>query len=168
MEISITDAEIQEILKKYPLGTIHSPVDERDYLYESVCVAEQEIPNSFALDYSYPILNQGNVGSCVAHSIAEMKSYIDSVENNNMYSVGFIYANRKESDSQSVGMNPRQALLNLISDGDCLYSDFPINEEYPSILTTLDQYGKDKLLLKANQHKSMHLLNWKLHKLKNI
>ena len=150
----------------YPCGAINSPIDERDYLYNPVCANQKELPSSFSLDYNYHILNQGSVGSCVAHSLSEMKSYIDSVENNNMYSVGFIYANRKNGDISGSGMIPRQALSNLVSDGDCYNSDFPINEEYPSILKTLDTYGKDQLFEKASKHKSKAFAKLEIEQIK--
>lgn len=143
-----------EIFNKYFLGCIGSPIDERDFLYEPTCASQQELPSSFSLDYNYPVLNQGQIGSCVAHGIAETKSYIDAVDISNMYSVGFIYSNRKDGDFSGSGMIPRQALSNLVSDGVCFNNDFPINEEYPSILNTLDKYGKEQLFKKANKHKS--------------
>ena len=154
MDNKLTDNEVQEMLKQFPLGVLNSPTDERDYLYEPTCASQEELPSSFSLDYNYPILNQGVVGSCVGHGIAETKSYIDAVDLSNMYSVGFIYSNRKDGDFSGSGMIPRQALSNLVSDGVCFNNDFPINEEYPSILNTLDKYGKEQLFKKANKHKS--------------
>lgn len=154
MDNKLTDIEVQELIKQYPIGVLDSPIDERDYLYEPTCATQQELPSSFSLDYNYPILNQGQIGSCVAHSIAEMKSYINAVDNTNIYSVGFIYANRKEDDFSGNGLIPRQALSNIVLDGDCLNSDFPINEEYPSILSTLDRYNKEQLFEKASKHRS--------------
>ena len=154
MMSQLTDNEVQEMLKQFPLGVLNSPTDERDYLYEPSCASQQELPSSFSLDYNYPILNQGVVGSCVGHGIVETKSYIDAVDRTNMYSVGFIYANRKENDFSGSGMIPRQALSNLVSDGVCFNNDFPINEEYPSILNTFNKYGREQLFKKASEHKS--------------
>ena len=159
------DDMMDEIIN-YPLGVIDSPIDERDYLYNPVCASQQELPKSFSLDYNYPILNQGSVGSCVAHSLSEMKSYIDTVEKANMYSVGFIYANRKNGDFVGSGLIPRQALSNLVTDGDCLNNDFPINEEYPSILNTLDKYGKEQLFEKASKHKSKAFAKLEIEQIK--
>lgn len=143
-----------EDLIYYSSGVIDSPKDERDFIYNPACANQQELPKSFCIDYKYPILNQGQIGSCVAHSLSELKSYIDSVDKDNMYSIGFIYSNRKEDDFVGHGMIPRQALSNLVSNGDCFHNDFPINEEYPSILNTLDKYGRDQLFKKASDHKS--------------
>ena len=80
---------------KFILGAIESPVDLRDYDYSMLASAtDVEIPENFELDYDIPVQNQGNVGSCVAHALMEMKSYID----NDMYSIGFIYGNRNDKD----------------------------------------------------------------------
>jgi len=155
-----------EGLTKYPLGAIDSPIDERDYLYEPTCANQQELPKSFYLDYNYPILNQGKIGSCVAHSVDEIKSYVDGVDISCMYSVGFIYANRKDGDFTGSGMIPRQALSNLVSDGVCLNNDFPVNEEYPSILNTLDKYGKEQLFEKASKHKSKAFAKLEIEQIK--
>ena len=86
---------------KFILGAIESPVDLRDYDYSMLAGAtDVEMPESFELDYDIPIQNQGNVGSCVAHALMEMKSYID----NDMYSIGFIYGNRNDDDYQGNGV----------------------------------------------------------------
>ncbi|KQB77073.1 hypothetical protein AK964_18850 [Clostridium butyricum] len=97
---------------KFILGAIDSPVDLRDYDYSMVsCTStETEIPDKYILDYDYSILNQGNIGSCVAHALSCMKSYIDGTNTDNMYSVGFIYANRQEDDFKGTGMITREAL----------------------------------------------------------
>ena len=142
---------------KFVLGAIESPVDLRDYDYSMIsCSGDKvDIPKEFILDYDYPILNQGLIGSCVAHALSCMKSYIDGVSINNMYSVGFLYANRQEDDWQGTGMVVREALKNLVKYGDCYKYSFPINQEYPDILETLDKYDKIKLIDEADDHKSL-------------
>lgn len=143
--------------EEFILGAIESPTDLRDYDYSMIsCSTDKiELPKEYVLDYTYPILNQGNIGSCVAHSLSCMKSYIDGTNTDNMYSIGFIYANRQEDDWQGKGLVVRQALKNLVNYGDCRKVSFPINEEYPDILNELDKYGKDKLLSEAQDHKSL-------------
>ncbi len=153
---------------KFILGAIDSPVDLRDYDYSMVsCSSDNiDIPKEFILDYDYPILNQGTVGSCVAHALSCMKSYIDGTNTDNMYSVGFIYANRQEDDFQGTGMITREALKNLVKYGDCTKKFFPVNEEYPSILNTLEKYGKDKLLDEADDHKSLSYIRLDIENIK--
>ena len=113
---------------RFVLGAIESPTDLRDYDYSMLSGAtDTEIPESFELDYDIPVQNQGNVGSCVAHALMEMKSYID----NSMYSVGFIYGNRKEDDWQGHGLVIREALKNIVKFGDCKKESFDVNMESP-------------------------------------
>lgn len=153
---------------KFILGAIESPVDLRDYDYKMVSCSSTEtnIPDNYILDYDYPILNQGTVGSCVAHALSCMKSYIDGTSTDSMYSVGFIYANRQENDFQGTGMITREAFKNLIKYGDCTKKSFPVNEEYPSIVTTLEKYGKDKLLDEADDHKSLSYIRLDIENIK--
>lgn len=141
----------------FKLGAIESPLDLRDYDYSMITCSSKniDIPKDFILDYDYPILNQGLVGSCVAHTLSCMKSYIDGVNTDKMYSVGFIYGNREEDDWQGTGMITREALKNLVKYGDCIKTSFPINEEYPDIVNTLNKYNKQKLLDEAHPHKSL-------------
>ena len=153
---------------KFVLGAIESPVDLRDYDYSMIsCSGDKvDIPKEFILDYDYPILNQGLIGSCVAHSLSCMKSYIDGVNKDNMYSVGFIYANRQEDDFQGTGMITREALKNLVKYGDCKKTSFPINEEYPAIVETLNKYGKQKLLDEADDYKSLAYISLEIENIK--
>ena len=127
----------------FGLGAIDSPKDLRDYDYSMLNNSEEEIeiPESFKLDYDIPIQNQGQVGSCVAHSLMEMKSYID----NSMYSIGYIYGNRKESDWQGHDMVVRKALGNLVKFGDCKKENCDFNIEYPLIKEKIKEIGIDKL-----------------------
>ncbi len=137
----------------FGLGAIDSPKDLRDYDYSMLNNIEKEIkiPESFKLDYDIPIQNQGQVGSCVAHALMEMKSYID----NDMYSIGFIYGNRKEEDWQGHGLIIREALKNIVEFGDCRKDSFDFNIEYPLIKEKLKEIGIDKLLTEASQFKSL-------------
>lgn len=153
---------------KFILGAIDSPVDLRDYDYSMIsCSGDKvDIPKEFILDYDYPILNQGLIGSCVAHALSCMKSYIDGVNKDNMYSVGFIYANRQEDDFQGTGMITREALKNLVKYGDCRKSSFPVNEEYPAIVETLNKYGKEKLLDEADDYKSLAYISLEIENIK--
>ena len=153
---------------KFVLGAIDSPVDLRDYDYSMIsCSGDKvDIPKEFILDYDYPILNQGLIGSCVAHALSCMKSYIDGVNKDNMYSVGFIYANRQEDDFQGTGMITREALKNLVKYGDCKKSSFPVNEEYPAIVDTLNKYGKQKLLDEADDYKSLAYISLEIENIK--
>ena len=143
---------------KFILGAIESPVDLRDYDYSMLAGAtDVDIPEKFELDYDIPIQNQGKVNSCVAFSLSEMKSYID----NDMYSIGFIYANRNDDDHQGSGLVPREALKHLVKDGDCFKESFNFNIEYPTIKNKMIEVGIDKLLIEASEHKSLAYISLK-------
>ena len=148
----------------FGLGAIDSPKDLRDYDYSMLNNIEEEIeiPESFKLDYDIPIQNQGQVGSCVAHALMEMKSYID----NDMYSIGFIYGNRKENDWQGHGMIIREALKNIVEFGDCKKNSFDFNIEYPLIKEKIKEIGIDKLLTEASQFKSLAYISLTKHDIK--
>jgi hypothetical protein len=139
----------------YKIGCHGSPIDERDVYYSDIVCADSSnvtIPKSFEIKYKFSPKNQGDVNSCVAHVLSEYEEIVKSA--NEYFSVGFIYGNRKESDYQGSGMVLREALNHLITEGNVLNKDFPINEEYPSIIKTIDTYGKSTLLSKASENKS--------------
>ena len=138
---------------EFILGAIESPTDLRDYDYSMITGSSEEIeiPEKFELDYDIPVQNQGNVGSCVAHALMEMKSYID----NDMYSIGFIYGNRNDNDFQGSGLIAREALKHLVKEGDCFKESFDYNIEYPEIRNKMSEIGIDKLYAEASQFKSL-------------
>lgn len=142
---------------EFILGSIDTPSDPRDYRFEDLTMStDSELPNEYCLDWSvYQILNQGNIGSCKAHALSMIKTYIDGNIFDDRYSVGWIYGNRYDTDWQGTGLISRETLKHLVNDGLCTNNDFPINEEYPSIVNTINSYGKDNLMSKANNHKSL-------------
>ena len=119
-------------------GVIPSDEDKRDYTPDMVAAAAVPIPEEYEAP-SIAILNQGNVGSCVAHSCAEamMLQEETTLLSHRNYSRGYIYANRRPTDYQGSGMQMRQALKQLNKCGDVLYEDFPFNMEYPAIKTLM-------------------------------
>ena len=148
----------------FGLGAIDSPADLRDYDYSMVTGSSEEIeiPEKFELDYDIPIQNQGNVGSCVAHALMEMKSYID----NDMYSIGFIYGNRNDNDHQGSGLIAREALKHLVKEGDCFKESFDYNIEYPEIRNKMSEIGIDKLYAEASQFKSLAYIRLSVDEIK--
>jgi hypothetical protein len=139
-------------IQNYKLNCYGSPIDERDVYYSDIaCISDSiTIPDSFNLQYQFGPKNQGTISSCVAHSISECEELIKATTE--LFSVGFIYANRSYSDFQGEGMVIREALDHLIKEGNVFNKDFPINEEYPAILETLEKYGKENLLAKAAEN----------------
>jgi C1A family cysteine protease len=145
------DAKIFE--KYFVDGCMPSPPDSRDYTRESVCLTAQPIPETY-LSTGMKVLNQGSVGSCVAHACATALGYGEKLGGNapHDYSRGFIYGNRRVTDHQGEGMYLRQALKQLNHCGDCEYVDFPYNEVYPKVKARIEA-DKENLLAKAEPYK---------------
>ena len=144
----------KKIFEKYFVdGCMPSPPDSRDYTRESVCLASQPIPETY-LSTGMKVLNQGSVGSCVAHACATALGYGEKLGGSapHDYSRGFIYGNRRDTDHQGEGMYLRQALKQLNHCGDCEYVDFPYNEAYPKVKARIEA-DKENLLAKAAPHK---------------
>lgn len=143
----------KQIFEQQKFTSLLSPKDDRDFNLEKVSKLIVEFPEEYESKQT-EILNQGQVGSCVAHSCAStmMTCEEHSVEKHNNYSRGYIYANRRDTDYQGEGMYPRQALKQLNKCGDVLYDDFPYNIEYPEIKQKLKGI-EDELAEKASEHK---------------
>lgn len=139
--------------KQFIDGCMPSPLDVRDYTPTTVCLTEQPIPSTY-LTSGMKVLNQGSIGSCVAHACATAMGYgeLKSKQPAHDYSRGFIYGNRRATDYQGEGMYVRQALKQLNHCGDCEYTDFPYNETYPRVKARIDA-DKDSLLAKAAPYK---------------
>lgn len=99
-------------------GALPSPPDLRDYKAKDH-VAMGSRPTEYMPQELAPVLNQGIVPSCVAHSLALIKTYQEHRERGIMqqYSTDFIYWNRKPGQYQGQGMIIREALSNLVTDG---------------------------------------------------
>lgn len=139
---------MKNINEEHAFGAILSNYDERDYIandYITLGVKPKNyIPKNLA-----PVLNQGNVGSCVAHSISTMVWYQENLEklSETEYSHDFIYHNRKNTDHQSHGMIVREACANYCESGIANLIDLPTNTEYPNTNTkVLVESLKDKAL----------------------
>jgi C1A family cysteine protease len=144
--------------RKYKLDYVASPDDPKDYTVAMVLGRRPLIPQ-FPKEFSIPFLSfgkikdQGEVGSCVAHSLSycrEMQEYKQSGLFKE-FSVGFIYANRDDRYTGE-GMVARYALDSLRKDGDVLLPDFPYNKTYPEVKALLDA-NKASLISKAAPYK---------------
>lgn len=154
-----------KIFKKYKFDEVkESPIDVRDYTLEqafSKKVAcfnlentdtvelKEEFPDEYESE-KLPILNQGNVGSCVAHALASALTAGEKANDfkDHDYSRGYIYGNRSSKDYKGDGMYIRQALKQLNKCGDVLYVDFPYNKKYSEIIKLIE-IRKDELAKKA-------------------
>lgn len=131
-----------------------SPYDSRDYRAKEY-VAAGTRPLSFSED-DVPVLNQGQVGSCVANALATLSFILERRKKyfilekffsktfdkitikifvqrmSKMYSTDFIFHNRLSSDYQGEGMYVRQALSQLCKCGVCEFDLLPTNTPYPN------------------------------------
>lgn len=124
--------------KYLPLGALDPKVDLRDYTYEPEIAMAAELPEEFEL-WTPDIKNQGVVGSCVAHTAAEIEEYFNHIENkpNKELSVGYIYGCRYNYKGE--GMYLRDALKTLKNRGVVEKYEFPYNKEVPVIITLFEE-----------------------------
>ena len=129
------------------LGALPFKVDVRDYKLSAK--EEIEFPETFELE-APKVKSQGAVGSCVAHSIAEVNEYFNKMQekNDKAMSTGFIYGNRRNSIIKSSGMFVREALRNTCKYGNVYKDDFKENVEVPEAID-LFEARFDKLKDKA-------------------
>lgn len=104
---------------KFPLGAKPSPPDERDFPITKLTPIKYTFPEEFILPYNHEIKNQGQINSCVAHSLAYCREIVEEQQSGTFkkVSAGFIYGNRADSDYQGEGWHPREALSHLLEDG---------------------------------------------------
>jgi len=141
-------------------GAKKSPVDVRDYTLERPVTAPL-YPKEFILQMR-EIKNQGTVGSCVAHSLAEVAEYhnFKQLQNDDKMSVGFIYGDRRNSTNKGSGMYTREALSNMRKYGTTKYEDFPYNKETPEIISLFnDNYDELKDKAYPNRFSTYFKLN---------
>jgi hypothetical protein len=95
------------------------------------------------LEYTQEVLNisnQGQVNSCVAHSLASGRAFTEYKQTgqNKIFSKSFIYANRQATDWQNSGMYTEQAMTNLIANGDIQENQWIADEEYLTLKPKFD------------------------------
>lgn len=131
-------------------GALAPKVDVRDY---KVAASPATYPAKFEITILPPVKNQQVVGSCVAHTAAEILEHFNEVETGSFkpLSTDFIYGmqgiemGRKES-----GMYLRDACKIVTKYGDCLQTTIPTNTEQPKCsdnlqnILTSDIYNEAK------------------------
>lgn len=132
------------------LGALFSAKDIRDYRLATVA---SDFPKEFELPMP-EVKNQGNVGSCVAHSLAIVIEFYNKKQHNQdiPMSVGYIYGNRVSSSHKDSGMITRDAIKDVCLEGDVTYDLFPVNQEVPGILELVKQ-NKEELAPKAEPYR---------------
>lgn len=118
---------------KYKLGVIPSPQDTRDYKVSMFYGTPPKQPDFYQIAHLPRIYDQGEVGQCVAFSLAAIKESHEWLEriSQQRYATSFIYGNRGQFDYQGEGMIPRQAMARLVQSGVPEWSEMPWVKEYP-------------------------------------
>lgn len=134
------------------MGTIKSPIDERDFTADKFLI-EQELPKSYTAP-STSVRCQWLSGQCVCYACIQAVSQQEKLKANlyNTYSPGLLYANREENDYKGEGWYIRKALKQLYKYGTCLETEFPFPESYEKERVKFEA-DKDNLLAKAAEHK---------------
>ena len=130
----------------YSLGVIPSKQDPRDYRVAAFVPVGDTFPTEYIVPYVPKIYDQGQYGMCVAFSCAAIKESQEYAERNiqKRYSPGFIYGNRKAGDYTGEGMEPREALKNLVTDGVPEYARFSTVGTYYECYSNI-QIVKDQI-----------------------
>jgi len=156
--------------RQIPLNAKPSSEDVRDYHISRLVAPVNVFPEEFTIPYNHNILDQGQVGSCVAHSVdGYCKSTIEEKQSGvyKLFSSGFRYGMRDTDDHQGEGMEPREALDSSIKYGSVPYVNFPYNESYPLVKNRIDQYKEEFLKIAEPYKNSAYCRLWNDSDIKN-
>ena len=153
--------------EKYKIcGALPSPKDDRDYPINMLIAKAPKLPHYFRTNVGQPILDQGNVGCCVAETLVTIKWIQEHMQNNteDRYSAMMIYGNRDiTKDYVGSGMHPREALKHLKDTGVCKEEYYDGLFEYEE---AINKYYSNKTSLDAHAYpyriSSYYRLNSKL------
>lgn len=134
-------------ISQFGTGCIESNYDARDYVLSEIALAVT-LPDQFEVEHSY-IKNQGNVGSCVAHSICEVLEAANL--NQEQYSTNWVYGYRPEGYYVGPGMMTRQACQTVIEKGYIPYEEFSGNTEMNAVMNKVNQNLDDLLSIAAER-----------------
>ena len=131
---------------KLTLNIKKSPVDERDFVAETIHSAEGELPSTLDLrEDLQPIRNQGVQGTCAAQTSACMKEWQEKQDFgfDEHMSPQFIYNNRKNQDS--AGMYSRDVMKILNKIGSVSETSYPYNT-FDTISDELKEQGRKHVI----------------------
>ena len=125
-------------MQKQYTGALKSPKDLRDYKIAKSSM-KIELPKEFVLNHAH-IKNQGEVNSCVAHSLSSILELKDGIN----YSTGWIYGYRPDEYYQGQGMYISEALKTLLKVGylsnEELNSNVEMNEAKEIVNKNIENY----------------------------
>jgi C1A family cysteine protease len=127
-------------MSKMKHGVLKPRRDLRDFKLKMPVGVVKTYPESFTLDPPKHIKDQGQVNSCVAHSLSYIIDHYNLVQTGTdvEFSAGFIYGYRPDGYMQEEGMYVRDGLKTIQNIGDVPKTDFPYNEEVPGIITKVN------------------------------
>lgn len=111
---------------QYGLGCMPYEADERDYQFNDLINCATVYPDEYISPIPDVRLNQGGTMMCNAFALS-MARYIYELNdsgNARLLSPSYIYANRSQYDYKGEGMNTRQSLNCLVSNGSCYIGSF--------------------------------------------
>lgn len=125
---------------KVTLGAIPSPVDIRDWKIKQPQAVNY--PDEFILDDLPDVLNQGSIGSCVAHVIAAIIAWhhFRQTKNKKKMSIIGTYGNRRNTTYKGSGMIARDAMLAIMKYGCPGYDQLPGNVEVEEAIRIFEEY----------------------------
>ena len=130
-------------IDNHAAGCFESKKDLRDFRLSKEAMSLQ-LPEEYEVEHS-EIKDQGQVCSCVAHSVCEILEIMNY--NEEKYSTNWIYGYRPFGSYQRKGMFPRQAVKTPANVGYVLYDDFKGNDEMNGVKEIVDRninFLKDK------------------------
>lgn len=135
------------------LGCLEDKKDIRDYKINKNLVMAFQYPESFECGKYVTVKDQGAVGSCVAHSAAEILEYHNGCKEK--LSTNFIYGiHYKLFRTKGPGMYPREACKIVKEYGDPEYELCPGNDEVDKVYSIAEEaFNKESVLADAKRHK---------------
>ena len=126
---------------KFSNGAIRSPFDIRDY--KAKMKVKSEVPFEYDIfTKEWPVVkNQGDVGSCVAHSLSTVVEFFNEKQEGTktIMSTDYIYGNRSYSINSGTGLVVRDAVKTLAKMGDVDNETYPGNSEVPACIKKFEE-----------------------------
>lgn len=139
--------------QKGGLGCLPAKKDIRDFRLNKKIALSCQYPTHFECEHRSKIKNQGIIGSCVAHSVAEILEYHDNMSEE--LSTNFLYGiHYKLFGSVGPGMYLREACKIAKDYGDPAYKYCPGNYEVTKVYdTAAEAFEKTETLDNAALHR---------------
>ena len=137
---------------KHGLGALPPKVDIRDYKFAQAKCMSVDYPDVYECPIKTAIKDQGSVGSCVAHSGAEILEYHFP---NTKMSTNFIYGiHKKLYNSDGPGMYTRECAKIMKDYGDPLYEYCPGNTEITGVYKIAEAaFANNEVMADSKSHR---------------